>query len=447
KAKKAIKGTKVEKVIVVNRLGKKVRGKKFLNFKEEMDQAETYCKPEIMNSEDAMFILYTSGTTGRPKGVIHDTGGYATQAYWTTKWNFNLHDDDVMWCTADIGWVTGHTYALYGPLLNGATTLIYEGAPDFPNPSRWWRIIKEHKVSVFYTAPTAIRMFMRFGDKHINKYKLDSLRILGTVGEPIDKDAWMWYFKKVGKGRCPVIDTWWQTETGGTLINALPGIGPFVPTISGRSFPGTKHLIVNEKGKEVQKGKSGNLVQVSPFAPGMLHGVYKNHKKYVDTYWKRFKTKYDTSDGAYLENGLIRITGRTDDVMKVAGHRLSTAELENALNNHKKINESAVVPIPHKIKGQVPVAFVVLKGRRKKGSERLIKRLKKHTDKEIGPTARPAKVYFVRDLPKTRSGKIMRRILKSLLAGEKPKGLMTLVNPEICDEIKEQIGEEGKKKK
>ncbi|MBU2052959.1 MAG: acetate--CoA ligase [Nanoarchaeota archaeon] len=443
KAKKAVKGTDIKKIIVVNRLGKKVFGRKYLDFKKELGKAETYYKPEIMNSEDIMFILYTSGTTGRPKGVIHDIGGYAVQAYWTSKWNFNLHDDDVMWCTADIGWITGHTYAFYGPLLNGATTLIYEGAPDFPDPSRWWKIIKENNVSVFYTAPTAIRMFMRFGDKYVSKHKLDSLKILGTVGEPIDKGAWMWYFNKIGKGRCPVIDTWWQTETGGTLINALPGVGPFVPTISGRSFPGTKHIIVDDKGKLSQEGKTGNLVQVSPFAPGMLHGIYKNHKKYAETYWKRFKTKYDTSDGAYLNKGLIRITGRTDDVMKVAGHRLTTAELENALNNHRLVNESAIVPTPHKIKGQVPVAFVVLKGR-KKGSERLIKKLKKHIDKVIGPTARPEKIYFVQDLPKTRSGKIMRRILKSIINNEKPEGLTTLVNPEIVKDIKGLISEEGK---
>jgi len=445
KAKKAIKGTNIRKVLVVDRLGKKVHRKKYLNFDKEIEKAETYCKPEIMNSEDMMFILYTSGTTGKPKGIIHDIGGYAVQAYWTSKWNFNLHDDDVMWCTADIGWITGHTYAFYGPLLNGATTLIYEGAPDFPNPSRWWKIIKEHNVSVFYTSPTAIRMFMRFGDKYINKYKLDSLKILGTVGEPIDKDAWMWYFKKVGKARCPLIDTWWQTETGGTLINALPGIGPFVPTVAGKSFPGTRHIVVNEKGKQVKGNKTGNLVQISPFAPGMLHGVYENHKKYVETYWKRFKTKYDTSDGAYLDKGLMRITGRTDDVMKVAGHRLSTAELENALNNHKLVNESAVVPISDKIKGQVPVAFVVLKNKNK-GSEKLDKKLKKHIDNEIGPTARPAKIYFVRDLPKTRSGKIMRRILKNILNNEEPKGITTLFNPKIVEELKGLVGEDMGKK-
>ena len=277
---------------------------------------------------------------------------------------------------------------------------------------------------------------MRVGDKHLKKFKMDSLKVLGTVGEPIDKDAWMWYFNTIGKGRCPVIDTWWQTETGGTLINVLPGVGPFVPTISGRSFPGTKHIIVDPKGQEIQKqGVVGELVQVSPFAPGMLHGVYKNHSKYVKTYWKSFKNKYDTSDGAYYDNGLIRITGRTDDVMKVAGHRLSTAELENALNNHKLVNESGVVPIPDKIKGEVPVAFVVLENS-KDGSEKLIAELKKHVDLAIGPTARPELIYFVSDLPKTRSGKIMRRILKDILNNEKPEGLMTLVNPEIVEEIK-----------
>jgi acetyl-CoA synthetase len=443
KTKKAIKGTNVKKVLVVNRIGKKVYGKKYLNFNKELEKAETYCEPEIMNSEDIMFILYTSGTTGRPKGIVHDTGGYAVQSYWTSKWNFDLHDEDVMWCTADIGWITGHTYAFYGPLLNGATTLIYEGAPDFPDPSRWWKIIKENNVSIFYTSPTAIRMFMRFGEKYVNKYKLDNLRILGTVGEPIDKDAWEWYLKKVGKSRCPVVDTWWQTETGGILINALPGIGPFVPTVAGRSFPGTRHIIVDEKGEQVKGNKQGDLVQVSPFAPGMLHGIYKNHKKYVETYWKRFKTKYDTSDGAYLEDGLIRITGRTDDVMKVAGHRLATAELENALNSSRLVNESAVVPIPDKIKGQVPVAFVVMNN--KKGSEKIEKKLKRHVDNEIGPTARPSKIYFVIDLPKTRSGKIMRRILKNLLSGEEPQGTSTLVNPKVVEEIKELIKDDVQK--
>ncbi len=437
KVNAAVKQTRVRKIIVVNRLGTKISGKKYLSFSKEIEQADSYCPPEPMNSEDMLFMLYTSGTTAKPKGIVHDTGGYAVQAYWTTKWNFNLHEDDVMWCTADIGWITGHTYAFYGPLLTGNTTLIYEGSPDFPDPGRWWKIIQDNAVSVFYTAPTALRMFIKFGDAWIKKYNLNSLKILGTVGEPIDEHTWNWYFKHIGKSRCPLIDTWWQTETGGTLINSLPGIGPFLPTIAGRSFPGTKHQVVNEKGKILSDGKQGYLVQLSPFAPGMLHGVYHNHKKYIETYWEKFKTKYDTDDGAYKKNMYFRITGRTDDVIKVAGHRLSTAELENALNKHILVNECAVVPMPDAIRGQVPISFTILK----KGSPSaaLEKKLKKHVDKMIGPTARPAKIYFVDDLPKTRSGKIMRRILRNILTAEEIKGVQTLVNPEIVKDIEELI--------
>jgi acetyl-CoA synthetase len=324
-----------------------------------------------------------------------------------------------MWCTADIGWITGHTYAVYGPLLNGATTLIYEGTPDVPDYDRWFKIIEENKVSVFYTAPTALRMLKKYADIFTDKHKFSNLKLLGTVGEPIDEETWNWYFKKIGKTRCPIIDTWWQTETGGTLVNVLPGIGPFIPTIAGKSFPGTRHEILDDKGK---KSKKGNLVQLSPFAPGMLHGVLNNHRKYVETYWQRFKKKYDTSDGAILVNKLFRITGRTDDVMKVAGHRISTAEIENAIDQHKQINESAVVPIPDQMRGEVPVAFVVLKSG--KPSEDLESIIKKHVDNTVGPIARPAKIYFVSDLPKTRSGKIMRRILKNILKGEEPEGLM-----------------------
>ncbi|HLC77662.1 MAG TPA: acetate--CoA ligase [Candidatus Nanoarchaeia archaeon] len=441
KAKKAIRGTSIKKVIVVKRTNKnKILFGKYLDFDSLIEKADAYCEPEMVNSEDPMFILYTSGTTGKPKGIIHDTGGYAVQTYWTAKWVFDLHQNDVMWCTADIGWITGHTYAFYGPLLNGCTSLIYEGTPDYPKQDRWWNIVEENKVSIFYTAPTVIRMFMKFGDKLLAKHKLESLRLLGSVGEPIDNESWMWYFKNIGKSRCPIIDTWWQTETGGTLINVLPGIGPFIPTISGKSFPGTKHTIVDKNGKQA---KEGNLVQQSPYAPGMLHGVWKNHEKYVETYWKAFKNKYDTSDGAILKNNLFRITGRTDDVMKVSGHRLATAELENSIDGSKFVNESAVVPIADQLKGQVPVAFVVLK--RGKPSDDLVAKIKKHVDKTLGPIARPEKVYFVKDLPKTRSGKIMRRILKNILKNEKPEGLMTLVNPECVYEIARLVRETRQK--
>jgi len=436
KAKKAAKSTTVKKIIVANRLGKKVLGKNLLNFRKEMEKANPECKPKSMKSQDNLFILYTSGTTGKPKGILHDTGGYAVQSYWTTKWNFNLYPEDIMWCTADVGWITGHTYGVYGPLLNGATTLLYEGSPDYPDFGRWWKIIQDHKVSVFYTAPTALRMFIKNGKKYVGKYNLSSLKILGSVGEPIDTKTWNWYFQKIGKKRCPIIDTWWQTETGGTIINVLPGVGPFVPTISGKSFPGTQHIIVDEKGKEVKKGEVGNLAQKGPFAPGMLHGVYKNHKKYVDTYW-RFKKYYDTSDGACLKNGLIRITGRTDDVLKVAGHRITTAEIEDAINSHKAVTECAVVPIKHEIKGETPVVFTVLKHNAK--IKNLDSQLKKHVNKKIGPIARPERVYIVEDLPKTRSGKIMRRILRNILEKEEPKGLMTLLNPESVDKIKETV--------
>jgi len=437
KVDEAVKGTKVKKIVMVSRLGKRVKGKKYVSWKE-IEKQKNYCKPVFVESNDPLYILYTSGTTGKPKGIVHDSGGYLTQAYWTTKWVFDLHDNDVYWCTADVGWVTGHTYACYGPLSLGATSLIYEGAPSFPNFGRWWKIIQDNKVNILYTAPTAIRMFIKAGDKWLKKYNLNSLRLLGTVGEPIDEDAWMWYFNKVGKGKCPVVDTWWQTETGSISIMSLPGIGPFIPTVAGRSFPGTKHIIVNDKGNKVKTGKIGNLVQVSPFAPGMLHGVYRNSKRYKKTYWSRFKNKYDAGDGAYMDkNGQIRIVGRLDDVMKVAGHRMSTAELENTINDYPNVNESAVVPILHGIKGQAPIVFVILD---KKGSYKgLEKKIIKYVDKKIGPIARPDKIYFVEDLPKTRSGKIMRRILKAIVNKTEIGGVTTLVNPGCVEKIKQQV--------
>lgn len=444
-ADNGVKGTKVKRVIVVKRCGVRVGFRKGRDYWwHNLMKEAGFCEPAKMNSDDPLFILYTSGTTGKPKGVIHDTGGYLTQAYWTAKWDFDLKDEDVFWCTADVGWVTGHTYGCYGPLSVGATSIIYEGSIDYPDPGRMWKIAEENGVTVFYTAPTAIRMFMKFGDKWPKKYDLSRIRILGTVGEPIDKDAWRWYFRNIGGSNCPVIDTWWQTETGGTLINALPGIGAFIPTVAGRSFPGTRHTVLNDKGKPAKVGQEGFLVQLPPFAPGMLHGVYKNPKKYKEEYWERFGDKvYYTSDGAKVDKaGNIRLVGRMDDVMKVAGHRIATAELENAIDEHRLVDECAVVPMKHSIKGQVPVAFVILK--KGKPSKKLEKEVVKQVERKIGPIARPGKIYFVKDLPKTRSGKIMRRILRGLLNNDTFLGnLTTLMNPESVEYLKGIVGYKG----
>lgn len=440
----AVKGTTIKNVVVVKRIRGEVsmvEGRDHW-WHELMKSATPYCEPEIMDSESMLFTLYTSGTTGKPKGIIHITGGYMTQAYWTTKWDFDIHDEDVFWCTADIGWVTGHTYCCYGPLSIGATMVVYEGAPDYPDIDRWWEIVEKYGVTVLYTAPTAIRMFMQWGDEGPRKHDLSTLRILGTVGEPINEAAWLWYFNTIGGGRCPVIDTWWQTETGGTLINALPGIGPFIPTVAGRSFPGTTHDVLDEAGKSLSKGEGGYLVQKSPFAPGMLRGVFKQPERYREQYFSIYGDRiYYPSDGArkWDDMGNIRLTGRVDDVMKVAGHRLSTAEVENALNKHEAVVESAVVAAPHAIKGEVPVAFVTLKSG-VEPSDELKKELIKQVDKVIGPTARPEQIIFTATLPKTRSGKIMRRVLKGLVRNEDIGDITTLMNPESVEDLKEKVG-------
>lgn len=445
-ADEGVEDTGVENVIVVKRTGldvNMVEGRDHW-WHDLMAEAEAECEPEVMDSEDLLFLLYTSGTTGKPKGVIHTTGGYLTQAYLTTKWVFNLHDDDVHWCTADIGWITGHTYTCYGPYLNGATTLIYEGAPDYPELDRMWQIVEKYDVTIFYTAPTLIRALKKAGDEWPEKHDLSSLRILGTVGEPIDREAWLWYLNKIGGGRCPITDTWWQTETGGTLIMSLPGIGPFIPTVAGRNFPGTQHEVLDKNGNVLSEGEEGALVQMPPFAPGMLRGVYKNPERYAKTYWSRYDDKYYfTSDAARrTKHNCIRIGGRMDDVMQVAGHRLSTAEVEDAINRHEAVLESAVVPEPHEIKGEVPVAYTILK----KGgepSEDLEKDIISHVGEVLGPTSRPARIIFVDELPKTRSGKIMRRILRSLLTNDELGDITTLKNPESVKALEKITGYTG----
>lgn len=440
-ADEGVKETAVEKVILVKRAGNPI------NFQEGRDlwwqdlvqKESAECEPEIMDSEDPLFILYTSGSTGKPKGCLHTTGGYTVQAYSTAKWIFDLHQEDIFWSTADIGWITGHTYSCYGPLLCGATFIIFEGLLIWPKPDRWCQIIDKYKVSIFYTAPTAIRMLEKYGTEVFKEYKFSTIRLLGSVGEPIDETAWNWYFKEVGKERCPLLDTWWQTETGGILITSLPGIGPFRPSFTGLPFPGIKAEILDEKGKPCPPEEKGNLVILPPFSPGLLRGIYKNPEKYIETYWSQYgKGIYFTSDGAFRdENGLIRITGRVDDVIKVAGHRVATGEMESVINLHPGIVESAVVGIPDEIKGEVPVAFVI--PRVTKEGQDLKTEVVTKIKQEIGPIALPKEVYVVEDLPKTRSGKIMRRILRRLFTGEELGDLSTLANPESVESVKKVI--------
>ena len=433
----AVKQTDIKKIIVVKRAKNKIKMKKSRDYwySDLTKKQSDYCPAKIMDSEDALFILYTSGSTGKPKGCVHTCGGYTVQAKFSGKWIFDWQDNDIFWSTADLGWVTGHTYSCYSPLLNATTFLIFEGAPNAPKPDRWAKIIEKYKVSVFYTAPTAIRMFAKYGVKMIKKYKFDSLRLLGSVGEPIDEASWQWYFNNVGKKRCPIVDTWWQTETGGILITSLPGIGPFKPSYTGLPFPGLKFEILDEKGKKCPAMKQGNLVLYPPFCPGLLRGVYKNPKKYLDTYWSEYGKKiYFTSDGAIKDKqGLIRIIGRIDDVIKVAGHRLTTGEMESAITGIDNISECAVIGISDEIKGEVPVVFAVSK---QEIDEQIKQEIVAKLRKDIGPIAKPKQIYLVDDLPKTRSGKIMRRILKKLFTGEKLGDLSTLANPQSVDSIK-----------
>jgi len=428
----------IEHVVVLRRTGQTVTFKtgRDLWWSELMARAPRECAPEAMDAEDPLYILYTSGTTGKPKGILHTTGGYLTQVYATTKWVFDLKDSDVFWCTADVGWVTGHSYVVYGPLALGVTEVMYEGAPDHPGKDRFWAICEKHGVTVFYTAPTAIRAFMKWGTELPARHNLSKLRLLGSVGEPINPEAWMWYQEHIGGGRCPIVDTWWQTETGGIMITPLPGVTATKPGSATIPFPGIEAALLDGEGKEVKVG-GGYLAITKPW-PGMLRTIWGDDERYRTVYWSKWKNTYFPGDGAKRDtDGYFWILGRVDDVLNVAGHRIGTMEVESALVDHSAVAEAAVVGRAHDLKGQALAAFVTLKEGRQ-GTDALREELKNHVSKKIGALAKPDDILFSADLPKTRSGKIMRRLLKDIAEGRALGDTTTLADPAVVAKLRDQ---------
>jgi len=434
----------VEHVVVVNRCNTEVAmvDGRDLWWHDVIADAPTHCPAEPMDSEQLLYLLYTSGTTAKPKGIMHTTGGYLTQVAYTHRYVFDLRrETDVYWCAADIGWVTGHSYIVYGPLANGATSVMYEGSPDYPDRDRFWAVVAKYGVTILYTAPTAIRTFMRWGESYPQRHDMSSLRLLGSVGEPINPEAWIWYHKNIGGGRCPVVDTWWQTETGSILIAPLPGITTLKPGSATKAFPGIEAEILDEQGNPVGPGGGGYLTIKKPW-PSMLRTIYGDHDRYIEQYWSRYPDIYFTADGAKLdEDGDFWLLGRVDDVINVSGHRIGTMEVESALVDNPKVAEAACIGKAHEIKGQAVVAFVTLKDTVAM-SDDVIVELKAHVAGKIGAMARPDDIIFAAELPKTRSGKIMRRLLRDVAEGRALGDTTTLADPAVVDSLKEQYGDE-----